>query len=160
MTRSKKQSAGLVLYRVRGGTTEVLLGHPGGPFWANKDDAAWSIPKGEVEAEEDLLAAARRETLEETGLAPGGPFTSLGKITQKSGKVVHAWAAAHDVDPTAHASNLVEVEWPPRSGKTVRFPEVDRVAYFTLEAARVKVNPAQTEFLDRLALLLAGRGRG
>jgi predicted NUDIX family NTP pyrophosphohydrolase len=142
----------LLLYRQpQGGPIQVLLGHPGGPFWADKDLGAWSLPKGEVEPGEDLLRAARRETLEETGFAPDGPFHSLGEVTLKSGKIVHAWAALHDGDPRSNRSNLVEMEWPPRSGRRISFPEIDRVDYFDLEEARTKLNPGQVAFLDRLA---------
>ncbi len=154
--RTPKPSAGLLLYRLGpAGEPEVLLGHPGGPFWAKKDEGAWSIPKGQAETGEDLLAAARRETLEETGFAPEGPFVSLGSVTQKSGKVVHAWAAPYAGDANAVRSNLVEMEWPPRSGVRVTFPELDRAAYFGLAEARTRLNPAQAEFLDRLARHLA-----
>ncbi len=152
--RSAKQSAGLLLYRTVPHGVEVLLGHPGGPFWAERDEGAWSIPKGEAHEGEDLLAAARRETQEETGFAPDGPFAPLGAITQKSGKVVHAWAAMHDGDPTTLRSNLVELEWPPRSGRRITIAELDRAAYFAIDVARSKVNPAQAELLDRLVTLL------
>jgi predicted NUDIX family NTP pyrophosphohydrolase len=153
---SSKQSAGLLLYRGRPcQPVEVLLGHPGGPFWATKDEGAWSLPKGEVGPGEDLLVAARREVFEETGFAPEGPFVPLGVVTQKSGKVVHAWAVAHDADPTAARSNTFEIEWPPRSGLRITIPELDRVEYFTLDVARAKVNPAQAELLGRLASHLA-----
>jgi predicted NUDIX family NTP pyrophosphohydrolase len=147
-------SAGLLLYRVRDGSPEILLVHPGGPFFAKKDDGAWSIPKGEVAPGEDLLAAARREFAEETGLAEdqtmNGPFVALGQVRQQSGKIVHAWACAGDCDPAAVRSNTFEIEWPPRSGQRQSFPEVDRGAFFDLETARRKINPAQASFLDRL----------
>lgn len=151
-----RESAGLLLYR-RGPQRQldVILGHPGGPFWAAKDEGAWSIPKGEVEPGEDRLDAARRETREETGLSPEGPFESLGEVVQKSGKVVHAWAAMHDSEPEVQRSALVTVEWPPRSGKQVSFPEIDRLAYFPLDLAREKLNPAQVPLLDRLVAWLA-----
>jgi predicted NUDIX family NTP pyrophosphohydrolase len=148
--RAAKLSAGLLLYRVREGATEVLLGHPGGPYWAHKDDGAWSMPKGEASSNEDLLEAARRETFEETGFSPAGPFVPLGSITQKSGKVVHAWAALHDGDVTTARSNIIQIEWPPRSGRRIDIPELDRAEYFSLADARIKVNPAQIAFLDRL----------
>jgi predicted NUDIX family NTP pyrophosphohydrolase len=159
MTRSSKESAGLLLYRLPPeGPVEVLVAHPGGPFWARKDEGAWTLPKGEVEPGEDLLVAARREVLEETGLAPDGPFVPLGSVTQKSGKVVHAWAVAHDADTRALRSNTVEIEWPPRSGHQLTIPEVDRAEYFSLDTARTKLNPGQTVFLDRLAAHLATSG--
>ena len=146
-----KRSAGILLYRLNGGEPEVLLVHPGGPFWANKDEGAWSIPKGEYEDGEDPEACARREFAEETGaeLAPG-ELADLGSIRQKSGKQVTAWAVEGDLDPETVASNTFEMEWPPRSGTRQSFPEVDRAEWFGLDAARAKLNPAQTAFLDRL----------
>jgi predicted NUDIX family NTP pyrophosphohydrolase len=157
-----KESAGILLYRMPAGASEpeVLLGHPGGPYWAKKDAGAWSLPKGEVNPGEDLLVAAERELSEETGIAPHGPFVSLGSVTQKSGKVVHAWAAMHDESPISLRSNLVEIEWPPRSGKRQSFPELDRAEYFSIATAREKLNPAQVEFLDRLLAHLASRKEG
>lgn len=155
-----KESAGLLLYRTSAsGTIEVLLGHPGGPFWENKDEGAWSLPKGELNPGEDGLAAARRETREETGALPEGPFVSLGSVKQKSGKIVHAWAVAHDMDPTTHRANLVEMEWPPKSGRRISFPELDRAEYFDLATARTKMNVAQVELLDRLVAHLDPRAR-
>lgn len=148
----KAVSAGLLLYRRANGRIEVLLGHLGGPFFARKDAGAWGIPKGEVEPGEDLLAAAKREFAEETGLAPAGPLLALGSVTQKSGKVVHAWAAEGDFDPANLQSNTFELEWPRGSGKLKRFPELDRVMWFDVDTARTKINPAQAAFLDRLAL--------
>src|ERR1044071_8798885 len=121
-----KTSAGLLLFRTRDGALEVLLVHPGGPFWAKKDDGAWSIPKGEIDAGEDPLAAARREVKEEVGAAPDGRFIPLAPVRQPGGKVVHAWAIEADVDATAITSNVFEMEWPPRSGRRRAFPEVDR----------------------------------
>ena len=154
-TKPVKESAGLVLYRSsQSGHTEVLLGHPGGPFWAAKDEGAWSLPKGEIDEGEDLLLAARRETEEETGARPEGPFASLGSVRQKSGKIVHAWAVRHDADTRIQGSSIVEMEWPPRSGHRISFPEIDRAEYFEIERARTKINAAQAEFLDRLLLLL------
>jgi predicted NUDIX family NTP pyrophosphohydrolase len=136
---------------------EVLLGHPGGPFWAKKDDGAWTIPKGEAMPGEDLLEAAQRETREETGFEPKGPFLPLGRVRQKSGKVVHAWAAPFDGDVSQLRSNEIEIDWPPRSGKRITVPELDRAEYFDLDRARPKLNPAQAEFLDRLETELASR---
>jgi predicted NUDIX family NTP pyrophosphohydrolase len=143
-------SAGLLLYRGAGERLEVLLVHPGGPFWQRKDAGAWSIPKGLVDPGEDPLAAARREFAEETGATADGPATPLGVVTQKGGKVVHAWGVLGDLDPGAIASNTFEMEWPPRSGKRATFPEIDRAAWFDLEEARARILPAQAAFLDRL----------
>jgi predicted NUDIX family NTP pyrophosphohydrolase len=146
-----KTSAGLLMFRVRNGTVEVLLVHPGGPFFQNKEDGAWTIPKGEVTEGEDLLARARIEFEEELGIAPSGHWLELGSVKQKGGKVVHAWAFAGDLEEGFElASNTFEMEWPPRSGKTQSFPEVDRASFFSVEEAREKINVAQTAFLDRL----------
>jgi predicted NUDIX family NTP pyrophosphohydrolase len=138
------------MYRRRAGALQVLLVHPGGPFWAHKDLGAWTIPKGEAGAGEELLATARREFEEETSLLPEAPFEPLGSITQKAGKVVHAWAFEGDCDPTAVRSNTYKVEWPPRSGQWREFPEVDRAEWFSLADARAKINAAQAELLARL----------
>jgi predicted NUDIX family NTP pyrophosphohydrolase len=145
-----KVSAGLLLYRVRDDALEVLLVHPGGPLWRRKDDGAWSIPKGEVAPGEDELTAARREFREETDLDPAGPFVPLGEVRQKSGKIVHAWACAGDCDPQSIKSNTFTMEWPPRSGRRQEFPEIDQAEFWPLEQARVKINPAQAQFLDTL----------
>ena len=146
-----KRSAGLLLHRTRDGVREVLLVHPGGPFWARKDAGAWSIPKGEYQDGEDPLACARREFEEELGSAPpAGDVTELGTIKQSGGKQVTAFAVEGDLDPEAIESNTFELEWPPRSGRTQEFPEVDRAAWFGLDAAREKLNPAQAALLDRL----------
>ena len=153
-----KSSAGLVLFRLRAGRPEFLLVHPGGPFWARKDAGAWFVPKGEVEAGEDRLAAACREFEEETGCTPRGPFLELGSVRNKSGKTITAWAFEGDCDPQAIASNLFTIEWPPRSGKQQQFPEVDRAAFFALEEARVKASSAELALLERLAEVLAARG--
>ncbi len=141
-------SAGIIL--CRGGA--VLLVHPGGPFWANKDAGAWSIPKGEVQPGEDPRARARVEFEEELGttLPPGAELRELGQVKQKGGKVVIAFAADGDLDADAITSNTFEIEWPPRSGRRATFPEVDRAAWFEIDAARAKINPAQAAFLDRL----------
>ena len=148
--KSFRVSAGILLFRRRAGRLEVLLAHPGGPFWARRDAGAWSIPKGLVEAGEEPLAAARREFEEETGVQPNGPFRPLGQVTQAGGKEVHAWGCEGDADVESVRSNEVRVEWPRGSGRWQTFPEVDRCAWFDLETAREKVNPAQAAFLDRL----------
>ena len=145
-----KSSAGILLYRERGGALEVLLVHPGGPYWARKDAGAWSIPKGEYGAGDDPLEAARREFAEELGSAADGPAIPLGEVKQKGGKVVSAWGVQGDLDPSDVRSNTFEMEWPPRSGRLQSFPEVDRAEWFTPEGAREKLNPAQHAFLDRL----------
>lgn len=146
-----KQSAGLLLYRWRDGDLEIFLVHPGGPFWARKDAGAWSIPKGEFPEGEDPLAAARRELAEETGCSVPGPFSSLGTVRQAGGKTIHAFLAAADFDPEKIVSNTFRLEWPPRSGRWAEFPEVDRAGWFSLAQAAEKINPAQAEFLSRLA---------
>lgn len=148
-------SAGLLTYRQQDGRLEVLLVHPGGPFWRNKDDGAWSIPKGEVEPGEDLLDAARREFQEELGLAADGPFLPLTPVKQKVAKIVHAWAFAGNCDPSQIKSNTFTVEWPPRSRKLQQFPEVDQAAFFDLATARQKINAAQIPLLDELEESLA-----
>lgn len=145
-----KISAGLLMYRVCNGAIEVLLVHPGGPFWRNKDKGAWSIPKGEIEADEDALSAAQREFQEETGIQPRGPFIPLESVTLKSRKVVQAWAFEGDCDPAAIKSNTFTLEWPPKSGKMQEVPEIDKAAFWRLNEARLKINPAQVAFLDRL----------
>lgn len=151
-TSTKRRSAGILLHREAGGQLEVLLVHPGGPFWARRDAGAWSIPKGEYEPDEDPLAAARREFTEELGTAPpSGEPVDLGEVRQKSGKLIHAWGLAGDLDPAGVKSNTFELEWPPRSGRLREFPEVDRAQWFGLEEARAKINPAQTALLERLA---------
>ena len=154
-----KLSAGLLMYRMRGGRVELLLVHPGGPFWTKKDAGAWSIPKGEISAEEDDLDAARREFFEETGVLPEGRFNPLGEIVQKGGKVVRAWAFEGDYDPATLKSNTFTMEWPPRSGKQQEFPEIDRAAFFTPEEARIRINPAQAEFIDALERMTGERTR-
>ena len=145
-----KESAGLLMYRTGNGQLEVLLVHPGGPFWKNKDAGAWTIPKGEIEPGEEPLAAAQREFEEELGFKPRGPWLRLTRIKQKSGKVVYAWAFEGDCDPAAVRSNTFQIEWPPRSGRLQEFPEIDRASFFTLDAAREKLNPAQVLWLDQL----------
>jgi predicted NUDIX family NTP pyrophosphohydrolase len=149
-------SAGIVLHRPAGdGSPEVLLVHPGGPFWARRDHGAWSIPKGEHEPGEDALIAARREFAEELGSAPpSAEPVDLGEIRQKSGKRVRGFALAGDLDAERVVSNTFTMEWPPRSGHSREFPEVDRAQWFTLTEARERINPAQAELLDRLADIL------
>lgn len=147
-----RRSAGLLLYRGSAESLEVLLVHPGGPVWARRDAGAWSIPKGEYDADEEPLTAARREFEEELGSAPpDGEALPLGEVTQRSGKIVIAWALRGDLDASAITSNTFEMEWPPRSGRRRAFPEVDRAEWFSLDDARAKINPAQAELLDRLA---------
>ncbi len=144
-------SAGLLLYRTRHGRVEVLLAHPGGPFWATRDEGAWSIPKGGADDGEDLAATAEREFVEETGLSvPEAEWISLGTVQQPSGKTVYAWAVDGDADPSRMRSNTFSMEWPPRSGIIAEFPEIDRVEWFGLAEARGKLNPAQAVFLERL----------
>jgi predicted NUDIX family NTP pyrophosphohydrolase len=147
-----KTSAGLLMYRVRDGEPEFFLAHPGGPFWKNKDAGAWTIPKGEIKEGEEPLAAAQREFEEEVGFAARGPLVALTPITQKSGKVVQAWAFEGDFDPSQVRSNSFSMEWPPGSGRFTQFPEVDRAAFFRLEAAKEKINPAQIPLLEELRL--------
>ena len=143
-------SAGILLYRYRDAGLEVFLVHPGGPFWAKKDQAAWSIPKGEISGDEDPLRAAKREFEEETGIRVEGPFTDLGALRQSGNKTVSAYAAEGDCDPKGISSNTFEMEWPPNSGRKQRFPEVDRAVWFPLETAREKLHKGQVGFLDRL----------
>ena len=151
-----EKSAGILMYRSRAGVTEVLLIHPGGPFWARKDAGAWSIPKGEHGDDEDAQAAALREFEEETGTAlTPAALDELGTVRQRSGKHVTTWAVEGDLDADSIESNTFEMEWPPRSGRKETFPEVDRAGWFGLDAAREKLNPAQVAFLDRLGELLA-----
>ena len=145
-----KTSAGLLMYRRTENDVEVLLVHPGGPFWKNKDLASWSIPKGEFVEGEEALAAARREFEEETGIAPVGEMIPLGQLRQAGGKLVSAWAFAGDCDAAAIRSNLFTIEWPRGSGRMTEFPEVDRGEWFSLANAREKILKGQTEFLERL----------
>lgn len=154
----KAHSAGILLYRLREGAVQVLLVHPGGPFWAHKDAGAWSIPKGLCEATESLLDAARREFREETGFNAEGPFVALGELRQPGGKIVHVWAVEQDVDAAAVKSNHFSLEWPRHSGSVREYPEVDRGQWFDIEAARGKILPGQAGFLDRLREHL-GAGR-
>jgi predicted NUDIX family NTP pyrophosphohydrolase len=154
---AKGSSAGILLHRHGERGTEVLLAHPGGPFWARKDLGAWTIPKGELDEGEDPRACALREFAEETGTRPAdGALEELGSVKQKSGKVVVAFAVEGDLDPATLVSNTFELEWPPRSGRVREFPEIDRAEWFELGTAREKLNPAQAAFVDRLEALLAG----
>ena len=146
-------SAGLLMYRIEDGAIQVLLAHPGGPFFRSKDDGSWSIPKGEPEPDEDLLVTAQREFEEETGVNPSGPFIPLAPIQQKGGKTVHAWAFAGDCDPKTIRSNTFTMEWPPHSGKQTEFPEIDRAEFFDLEVARVKIKAGQERLIEELAAL-------
>ena len=150
--KASRLSAGLLMYRFRGEKLEVLLVHLGGPFWTRKDQ--WFIPKGALEAGEEELAAAMREFAEETGITPKPPFLELGGAQHKSGKRVVAWAFAGDADPSVARSNTFRMEWPPRSGKFQEFPEIDRAEFFDAEAAKVKMHPAESEFLPRLQRIL------
>ena len=150
-----KKSAGLLMYRLTpAGVLEVLLAHPGGPYWQAKDEGAWTLPKGEYEAAEEALEAACREFGEETGFDAVPPFLPLGEIVQKSGKRISAWAFAGDCDPARLVSNEFEIDWPPRSGRKQSYPEIDRVAWFGLDEARRKINAAQGALLDRLVAAL------
>jgi predicted NUDIX family NTP pyrophosphohydrolase len=142
------------MYRRTPKGPEVLLVHPGGPFWKNKDEGAWSIPKGEVEPGEDLLAAAQREFAEELGFTPAGPYTPLTSVKQKAGKIVHAWAFEGDCDPATCKSNTMRIPWPPGSGKWITIPEVDRVEFFNLATAQSRINMAQAALIDELRRLL------
>lgn len=159
MKRSRT-SAGLLMFRRGKGGLEVLLAHPGGPYLQPKDDGVWTIPKGEAADGEDLLFRAKIEFEEEVGILPSGDWIEIGSIQQKGGKVVHGWAFEADLpDNFTHRSNSFEIEWPPRSGKLQKFPEVDRVAFFPMAQARRKMKAAQTPFLDRLIDILKSRQR-
>ncbi|MEV7200441.1 NUDIX domain-containing protein [Streptomyces griseoluteus] len=150
--RATRRSAGLLLFRHTDRGLEVLLGHMGGPFWATKDEGAWSVPKGEYEADEPAWDAARREFQEELGIAPpDGPALPLGEIAQRNGKIVTAWAVEADLDPATIVPGTFTMEWPPHSGRVQEFPELDRVAWFTPEEARPLMVTGQGTFLDRLA---------
>ncbi|HJT22608.1 MAG TPA: NUDIX domain-containing protein [Nitrospira sp.] len=156
---ARAQSAGLLLYRQRNGEIEVLLVHPGGPFWTRKDAGAWSIPKGEYQPPEDALAAARREFREETGCEVDGPFLALTPLKQRSGKVITAWAAEGELDETKIISNVFTMEWPPKSGRMQEFPEIDRAMWCPLSTARVKMIQGQHPFLDELERAVRSRTR-
>jgi predicted NUDIX family NTP pyrophosphohydrolase len=156
MTKRPNVSAGLVLFRRRRDSLEIFLAHPGGPFWKNRDAGSWTIPKGVLNEGEDPLAAAQREFEEETGIVPRGPFIELGAIRQRAGKLVHAWAWEGDADASTTTSNEMRTEWPRGSGQWITFPEIDRCAWFGVETARVKMNAAQSELLERLEAALNG----
>ncbi len=145
-----RQSAGLLLYRRTGDGVEVLLVHPGGPYWSDRDDGAWTIPKGELEEDEEPLATARREFEEETGVGVTGEEIALNPVRQPGGKIVHAWAVDGDLDTAAVRSNTFSMEWPPRSGKRKEFPEIDRAEWFSLESARRKILEGQLDLLEQL----------
>lgn len=147
---ARKESAGILMYRLRDSTLEVFLVHPGGPYWAKKDAGAWSIPKGELSENEDRLSAAKREFMEETGVLPEEKFVALKPVKQPGGKIVHAWAVRGDCDAKTIVSNKFSIEWPPRSGKRQEFPEVDRAGWFTMEVAKEKVLKGQVVFLEEL----------
>jgi len=147
-------SAGILMYRGAGEGLELFLVHPGGPFWAKKDEGAWSIPKGLPDAGEDLLAAAKREFHEETGFTAEGDFTPLGAFKQPGGKIVHAWAVEGDGDPSKLVSNLFEMEWPPKSGRRARFPEIDRAGWFHPREAQTKILRGQQPIITKLFALL------
>lgn len=150
-------SAGLLLFRRAGGVLEVFVAHPGGPFWRDRDTGAWTIPKGAVEAGEDLLAAAIREFVEETGITPTPPFVPLGSVRQKAGKTIHAWAWEGDADADTISSNTMKTEWPRKSGRWIEYPEVDRCAWLPPDEARRLLNPAQAELVGRLEAMLENR---
>jgi len=152
-----KKSAGLLLYRKVCGSMEVFLVHPGGPFWANKDDGAWSIPKGEFDEGEEPLEAAKREFREETGLVAEGEFQPLKPVRQRSGKIVYSWAVNFDLDAAAVKSNPFSMEWPPGSGRMQEFPEIDRADWFKIELARRKILKGQLGLLDQLERAVASR---
>lgn len=152
-----KQSSGILLYRLKNKRLEVLLVHPGGPFWKKKDAGAWSIPKGEFEAE-DALQAAKREFEEEIGMPVEGRFMALETQKQKGGKIVHAWAVEGDLDPQNIHSNTFEMEWPPKSGQNQQFPEIDRAEWFPVSAALEKINQGQAAFIQELVQKLDAQG--
>ena len=154
-----KRSAGLILYRLREGGPEVFLAHPGGPYWAAKDLGVWSIPKGEIDEGEDPLEAARREFEEETGFRPEGEFRSLEPVRQRSGKIVYAWAVEGDCDPASLRSNTFPLEWPPRSGRFLDIPEVDRGGWFGIVQAREKILDGQRALLAQLEIILRDEGK-
>jgi predicted NUDIX family NTP pyrophosphohydrolase len=147
---AKKESAGLLMFRCVNGVLEVLLAHPGGPFWKDRDEGAWTLPKGGIHPNEPPLDTAIREFIEETGFTPCGPFLPLGTVTQLGGKIVHAWAFEGNCNPATLTSNTTMTEWPPRSGRRIEVPEIDRCQFFTLTDARRAINVGQLPLLDRL----------
>ena len=149
-----RTSAGLLMYRIKDGSIQVLLAHPGGPYFQNKDDGSWTIPKGEPDPGEDLFLTAQREFEEETGIMPKGSFIALKPIKQNGRKIVHAWAFDGDYDPTAIKSNMFSMGWPPRSGRQMEFPEIDRAEFFDLDVARKKSRAGQELLVDELAEIL------
>jgi predicted NUDIX family NTP pyrophosphohydrolase len=152
--RAQKESAGLLLFRRRDADVEVLLAHPGGPYWTVREEGAWTIPKGGIHTGESPLETAIREFIEETGFEPSGPYIPLGHVTQRSGKIVHAWAFEGDCDPSALTSATTTTEWPPRSGRQIEIPEIDRAGFFSVADGRRLLNIAQVELLDRLTAAL------
>lgn len=150
-------SAGLLMYRIHDDQVQVFLAHYGGPYFVNKDDGFWSIPKGELEPGEDLLDAAQREFKEEVGIAPTGPFIALSSIMQTNDKIVHAWAFKCDCDPSACVSNMFTMEWPPKSGRQMEFPEMDRFDFFNVDAAKRKITARQVPLIDRLVMVVNGK---
>lgn len=150
-------SAGLLMYRILDGKLQVLLAHPGGPLFKKKDEDTWTIPKGELDPDEDMLEAAKREFEEETGIMPNGPFTALTPIKQKGGKIVHAWAFQGDCDPAKIVSNTFTMEWPPKSGRQMDFPEMDRADFFDIDAARRKIKAAQMPLVEECERIVLGK---
>ena len=150
----KKQSAGIILFKIEKNKLMIFLVHPGGPYWQKKDEGAWSIPKGEFNEGENALVAAKREFMEETGYTISGNFIELTPIKQKSGKTVYAWAVESNIDAGNIKSNSFEIEWPPKSKRMMTYPEVDKAAWFTIEVAKTKINPAQIALIDELATKL------
>lgn len=149
-----KKSAGILLYRLKNNLLEVLLAHPGGPFWVKKDAGVWTIPKGEFTDDEDALEAAKREFKEETGMDVTGEFVELMPLKQKSGKIIYAWLLLGDLDPSQIKSNTFELEWPPKSGIKKQYPEIDKAAWYNLNDAKEKINPGQVGFIAQLERLL------
>lgn len=152
---SPRVSAGLLMYRFKNGQLQVLLAHPGGPFFTNKDEGVWSIPKGELEPDEDFLEAAQREFREEVGFDPVGPFIALTPVKQKGGKIVHGWAFEGDCNPLECVSNMFTMEWPPKSGRQVEFPESDRVDFFDVDSAKRKIRDRQVPLIEELERILS-----
>jgi len=154
LVATSRVSAGLLMYRIHDGVLQVLLVHPGGPFFKNKDEGAWTIPKGELEPDEDMLEAAKREFAEEVGFIPTGPFVALTPVKQKGGKIVHGWAFEGDCDPTKCVSNTFTMEWPPKSGRQMEFPEIDRAAFFDIETAKRKINAGQVALIEEVGVVV------